>query len=29
MENVVVNRKGRFKVFHEMEHALKWLAVEE
>ena len=28
MENVVVNRNGRFKVFHEMEHALKWLLKE-
>ena len=29
MENVVVNRTGRFKVFHEMGSALKWLGVEE
>ena len=29
MENVVVNRSGNFKVFHEMEAALKWLGVEE
>ena len=28
MENVVVNRGGRFKVFPEMESALKWLGVE-
>ena len=28
-ENVVVNRTGRIKVFHEMESALKWLGVEE
>jgi hypothetical protein len=28
-ENVVVNRGGNFKVFHEMEPALKWLGVEE
>jgi hypothetical protein len=28
-ENVVVNRAGRIKVFHEMESALKWLEVEE
>jgi len=27
-ENVVVNRSGRIKVFHEMESALKWLEVE-
>jgi hypothetical protein len=29
MENVVVNRSGRFKVFHEMESALQWLGVAE
>ncbi|MDQ3004420.1 MAG: hypothetical protein M3R47_03440 [Chloroflexota bacterium] len=29
MENVVVNRSGRFKVFYEIEPALKWLVVEE
>jgi len=29
MENVVVNRTGRFKVFHEMGSALKWLGVEK
>jgi len=29
MENVVVNRRGNFKVFHEMESALKWLDVEK
>jgi len=29
MENVVVNRSGRFKVFHEIESALKWLDVAE
>ena len=29
MENVVVNRSGRFKVFHEMESALKWLEESE
>jgi hypothetical protein len=29
MENVVVNRGGRFKVFHEMESALKWLEESE
>ena len=29
MENVVVNRSGRLKVFREMESALKWLGVEE
>ncbi|HXQ38443.1 MAG TPA: hypothetical protein VN843_30865 [Anaerolineales bacterium] len=29
MENVVVNRSGKFKVFHEMAAALKWLGVEE
>ena len=29
MENVVVNRTGRFKVFHEMEFALKWLGMQE
>jgi hypothetical protein len=29
MENVVVNRSGRIKVFHEMESALKWLEVEK
>jgi hypothetical protein len=29
LENVVVNRSGRIKVFHEMESALKWLEVEE
>lgn len=28
MENVVVNRSGRIKVFHEMESALKWLEVD-
>jgi hypothetical protein len=28
MENVVVNRYGNFKVFHEMESALKWLGVK-
>jgi hypothetical protein len=28
-ENVVVNRSGRIKVFHEMESALKWLEVKE
>jgi hypothetical protein len=28
-ENVVVNRTGRIKVFHEMESALKWVEVEE
>jgi hypothetical protein len=28
IENVVVNRRGRFKVFHDMESALKWLGVE-
>ena len=29
MENVVVNRNGRFKVFYDIESALKWLGVEE
>jgi len=29
MENVIVNRSGRIKVFHGMEFALKWLGVEE
>lgn len=29
MENVVVNRNGRFKVFYDLERALKWLGVEE
>ena len=29
MENVIVNRSGRVKIFHEMESALKWLEVEE
>lgn len=29
MENVVVNRSGNFKVFHDMESALKWLGVEQ
>ena len=29
MENVVVNRTGKFKVFHEMASALKWLEVEQ
>ena len=29
MENVVVNRAGKFKVFHEMDSALKWLGAEE
>ena len=29
MENVVVNRSGRFKVFHEMGSALKWLEASE
>ena len=28
MENVVVNRAGNFKIFHDMESALKWLGVE-
>jgi hypothetical protein len=28
-ENVVVNRGGRIKAFHEIEPALKWLGVEE
>lgn len=28
MENVVVNRTGRIKVFHETESALKWLEVD-
>ena len=27
-ENVVVNRTGRIKVFHEMESALKWLEAD-
>jgi hypothetical protein len=27
-ENVVANRSGRIKVFHEMESALKWLEVD-
>ena len=29
MENVVVNRAGRFKVFHKTDYALKWLEVVE
>ena len=29
MENVVVNRSGRIKVFHEIESALKWLEPSE
>ena len=29
MENVIVNRTGRVKVFHEMESALKWLDLKE
>jgi hypothetical protein len=28
-ENVVVNRTGRIKMFHEMDSALKWLEVGE
>ena len=29
MENVVVNRNGRFKVFHKIETALQWLGEVE
>ena len=29
MENVVVNRSGRFKVFHKLDSALQWLEVIE
>ena len=29
MENVVVNRTGKLKVFHEVEPALKWLGIGE
>jgi hypothetical protein len=29
LENVIVNRSGTLRVFHEMEPALKWLAVKE
>jgi len=28
MENVVVNRSGKFKVFHDIESALRWLGVK-
>jgi|SRR5262245_1974506 len=28
MENVVVNRTGKFKVFHNIQSALRWLGVE-
>jgi len=28
MENVVINRSGKFKVFHEMESALRWLGAK-
>ena len=29
MENVIANRRGGIKVFHELESALKWLEVRE
>lgn len=29
LENMVINRAGRFKVFHEIDPALQWLGVVE